>query len=364
MLIFIAIFIIYFLLLVVFLVGWKRAMQWSTEEVSSTGGLISVIIPVRNEEMTIGNLLEDLSHQDYKRFEIIIVNDHSQDETLWVVNQFKRKSLKVINSKGTGKKAAITSGVEVAKGSVIVTTDADCAVPPGWLSHISSAFRQPDIKMIFGGVRMQGDNSFFGSLQEIEFSSLIGSGASTAALGFPTICNGANLAYRKKAFLDVKGYDGNLHIASGDDEFLMRKIEKRFPRSVRFSNSQAAVVSTKVKPDPEEFFNQRTRWASKWRYNSSLFSAALAVFVLILQVIVLVNWFFLLTPRALQSLFLIAVKMILEAAFLLQVCRFLQVNWNWLAFFSLQLIYPVYVIGVASASFFRSFQWKNRIFKP
>jgi biofilm PGA synthesis N-glycosyltransferase PgaC len=364
MLIFIAIFIIYFLLLVAFLVGWKRAVQPDTEEVSSTGGFISVIIPVRNEEMSIGNLLEDLSRQDYKKFEIIVVNDHSEDETLWVVNHFEGKNVKVIDSKGRGKKAAITSGVAVAKGSVIVTTDADCSVPSAWLSHISSQFRHPNVKMIFGGVRMQGDKSFFGSLQEIEFSSLIGSGASTAALGFPTICNGANLAFLKEAFFEVKGYEGNFHIASGDDEFLMRKIEERFPRSIRFLSSPAAAVSTKAEPDLENFLNQRIRWASKWRYNSSVFSSTLAVFVLVLQLTILVNWYFLLTPQVLQSLFLIVVKMILEAAFLLQVSRFLQVKWNWLAFFSLQFIYPVYVIVIAAASFFRSFQWKNRIFKP
>jgi biofilm PGA synthesis N-glycosyltransferase PgaC len=364
MLIFLAIFVIYFLLLVAFLVGWKRAMQSPAGEVSSTGSLVSVIVAVRNEEMTIGNLLEDLLRQDYKKFEIIVVDDHSEDETVWVVNHFDAENLKLIDSKGRGKKAAITSGIALAKGSVIVTTDADCSVPPAWLSHIASQFRQPDVKMIFGGVRMQGDNSFLGSLQEIEFSSLIGSGASTAALGFPAICNGANLAFRKKAFLEVQGYDGNLHIASGDDEFLMRKIQERFPRSIRFLNSAAAVVSTEAKPDLEEFFNQRIRWASKWRYNSSFFSSALAVFVPVLQVAILVNWYFLLTPKVLQSLFLIVVKMILEAAFLLQVCRFLQVRWNWLAFFSLQFLYPVYVIVVAAASFLRSFQWKNRIFKP
>jgi hypothetical protein len=55
---------------------------------------------------------------------------------------------------------------------------------------------------------------------------------------------------------------------------------------------------------------------------------------------------------------------ILEAALLLQVCRFLKMRWNWLAFFGLQVLYPLYVVGVGAASFFVPFQWKNRVFKP
>ncbi|HEX8041287.1 MAG TPA: glycosyltransferase family 2 protein, partial [Chryseosolibacter sp.] len=202
------------------------------------------------------------------------------------------------------------------------------------------------------------------SLQEMEFSSLIGSGASTAALGFPTMCNGANLAFRKKVFSEVKGYDDNLRIPSGDDEFLMRKVNEAYPGSIRFMNKPSSVVRTEVQPGLRAFLNQRIRWASKWRYNSSAFAKALAVLVLVMQICFLGNWILLFSPDVLQALFLVVVKMILEAAFLLQVCRFLETRWNWLAFLVLQVFYPVYVVAVAAASFFVPFQWKNRIFKP
>jgi hypothetical protein len=86
--------------------------------------------------------------------------------------------------------------------------------------------------------------------------------------------------------------------------------------------------------------------------------------MILFQVAFIINWFFLLTPLILQALFLMAVKVILEAAFLLQVCRFLGVRWKWAAFFSLQVLYPFYVIGIGVASFFRPFEWKHRIFRP
>jgi cellulose synthase/poly-beta-1,6-N-acetylglucosamine synthase-like glycosyltransferase len=358
------VFILYFLMIVLFLIGWKRATQDKKDLKPSKDPFISVIIPARNEELTIGNLLTDLSRQEYRNFEIIVVNDDSEDETLWMVSRFDMKNLQVIHSKGTGKKAAITSGIRIAKGSIVVTTDADCSVSPEWLKHIRDGFRDPREMMIFGGVRMVGDNKFFDSLQAMEFSSLIGTGAVTASLGFPTVCNAANLAFRKKVFSEVKGYDDNIAIPSGDDEFLMRKIHNRYPGSVHFMKNPETVVATRNQPSLEAFVNQRLRWASKWRYNSSLLAKGLAVVVLLFQLSFIINWFYIFTSDILQALFLIAVKMILEAAFLLQVCRFLGTKWNWLAFFSLQLVYPLYVIGIGTASFFAPFQWKNRTFRP
>lgn len=358
------VFLIYFLFLVALLVGWKKAMSISPEPTQTKEPLISVVVPVRNEEFTIGNLLADLLRQDYKNFEVIIVNDDSEDETLWTISQSQLKNVHVIHNKGKGKKSAITAGVRAARGSIVVTTDADCSVPTQWLKHIRAQFLKTEVMMAFGGVRIGGKDSFFNLLQKMEFASLIGSGAATAALGVPTMCNGANLAFRKKVFSEVRGYDGNLSIPSGDDEFLMRKIHKRYPDGIAFMNSGETVVTTMAQPDPHSFINQRIRWASKWRYSSSLSSQMLAVAVILFQLAFIANWFFIFTPWILQSLFYMAIKIILEAAFLLQVCRFLGTRWKWLIFLSLQLIYPFYVPGVGIASFFRPFEWKHRIFKP
>ena len=358
------IFTLYFLLLIALLLGWKRATGVLSEVLHGREPMISVIIPVRNEESTIGKLLNSLSFQEYRNFEIIVVNDDSEDETLWMVSQCQLKNIHVIHNPGKGKKAAITAGVRAARGTIIVTTDADCSVSQQWLTQIRAPFRDNKVVMAFGGVRMEGNNSFFDSMQAMEFASLIGTGAATAALEMPILCNGANLAFRKKIFWEVKGYEGNMEIASGDDEFLMRKVHKRYPEGIKFIPSAEVVVTTRTQHDPKEFLNQRIRWASKWRYNTSRLAQAMALVVVFFQIFFIVNWFYIFTPSILQSLFLIVIKMILEAAFLLQVCRFLATPWNWLAFFSLQVVYPLYVIGTSVASFFRPFEWKHRVFRP
>jgi cellulose synthase/poly-beta-1,6-N-acetylglucosamine synthase-like glycosyltransferase len=358
------IFAMYFVCLIVLLIGWSKAMNAKREVPHGREPMISVIIPVRNEEATIGTLLNSLSFQEYRNFEIVIVNDGSEDETLRTVSQCQLKNIHVVQNPGRGKKAAITAGVRAARGSLVVTTDADCVVPQQWLIQMRAAFRDDKVMMAFGGVRMAENNSYFHSMQSMEFASLIGTGAATSALGMPTLCNGANLAFRKKVFSQVKGYEGNLDVASGDDEFLMRKVLNRYPEGVQFVPSADAVVTTAPQPGPGEFVKQRIRWASKWRYNSSPVAQVIAVAVVLFQLVFIINWFYVFSPRILQSLFLMVIKMILEAALLLQVCRFLATRWNWLAFFGLQILYPLYVTGVAITSFFRPFEWKHRVFRP
>lgn len=358
------VFVLYFLFLLALMVGWKRSPDMLPGAARGKDPLISIVIPVRNEEGTIAKLLRSIATQVYSNFEVVVVNDDSEDETLWMVSQCSIPNLRIVHNPGKGKKAAITAGVRAARGTIVVTTDADCTVSQHWLGLVRAAFRDPGVMMAFGGVRIKSTKRLFDALQAMEFASLIGSGASMASLGFPAMCNGANLAFRKKAFVQVKGYEGNMNIPSGDDEFLMRKIDRRFPGAIRFIYQEDAVVTTEPQPHFHAFVNQRIRWASKWKHNSSVPARAVAVIVVVFQLTFMINWIFLFTPSIVQSLFFIVIKMILEAAFLLQVCRFLRVPFKWFAFFCLQVLYPPYVTGVAAASFFRAFEWKNRFFGP
>ena len=140
------VFLIYFLLMIALLTGWRKASNQSSAEIQQKEPLISVVIPVRTEEFTIGNLLQGLAQQEYKNFEIIVVNDDSEDETLWAVSRHQLKNLQIIHNKGKGKKAAITAGVRTARGAIVATTDADCMVPPQWLKHIRAQFLDPELE--------------------------------------------------------------------------------------------------------------------------------------------------------------------------------------------------------------------------
>ncbi|MFM7854827.1 MAG: hypothetical protein ACKO96_23585 [Flammeovirgaceae bacterium] len=161
----------------------------------------------------------------------------------------------------------------------------------------------------------------------------------------------------------MNGYEGTLHIASGDDEHLMHKIARQFPTTVRAMTAAESVVSTKPKSSLKEFEQQRLRWASKWKFNQSLFSKSLAVFIFSFQVtyflVLLLLVFTIENTR--ELVLLVATKWLFEFLFLYAVHLFLNLKWNWISFLMLQFMYPLYVMYIAIISFFSpAHVWKDR----
>ena len=366
---FLFIFGLYFLLMLVLLYGWEKAMVNKLPEVQGRiTGKITVVIPFRNEEGNLENIVNDLVNQSYSSafYEVIFVDDHSTDRSNEMVApkiairaNFRLISLPIgVN----GKKKAITLGVEKSNGDIIVTTDADCRLSTSWIASINDQFQGDGIKMVFGGVKIEENGSFFSKLQAMEFSSLIGSGAATLAVGQPSMCNGANLAFLKTAFNEVHGYDGNFNISSGDDEFLMRKINAEFPESIHFLNNPESVVSTKTQKSLKALLHQRLRWAGKWKYNSSASTKLLALYIFFFQLsfICVVGLTLAHKLDSKTAFFLLGSKVVIEFIFLSKVCAFLKVKWRTLYFLLLQFIYPFYIVFIAIASNFISPLWKER----
>ena len=213
--------------------------------------------------------------------------------------------------------------------------------------------------MLVGAVKLTGDRSFLARIQTVEFASLVGSTAAAIGLRHPMMCNGANLAFRKSIFEEVNGYEGNTHIASGDDEFLMRKIATRYPGGIRFLNYYEAVVSTRALTTLRDFYDQRIRWAGKWKHNSDALARLLAVFIFISQIafagLLIHN-----VGKPGGTLGLVISKLFLEGVFIFWVTRFLDRRFDILAFLTLQIFYPFYVLIIGVSSFFSSYRWKNR----
>jgi cellulose synthase/poly-beta-1,6-N-acetylglucosamine synthase-like glycosyltransferase len=249
-------------------------------------------------------------------------------------------------------------GVTLAKGELIVTTDADCTMQPDWLQTISDGF-QSNINMLIGAVRFRDTNNFFQRLQSMEFASVIGTGIASCMLGYPTMCNGANLAFRKKAFEEVKGYSGNEHIASGDDEFLMRKIIQRFPSSIGVMPLNNVVV-TSSSESLKDLLSQRLRWASKWKSNSSRGAKMLGVFMLLIQA----SWIGVIAAEIFSPSFVLSTilfwKVCVDVLFLWTVCTSLGIPFRIHHFAVLQFLYPVYVLYVGVLSQLKNHQWKGR----
>lgn len=354
----------YCFLVILFTRAWYQAVRQPRPSAGSTENLrLSVVVAARNEAETLPLLLEDLGRQGYPRFDIIIVNDHSTDQTEAIARSHAMADprITVIASPREGKKHALTAGIAAARGEIIVTIDADCRVGPHWLARVADTFADTTVQFAFGPVRMQGAGTFFSHLQYLEFATLTAAAAATWQLHRPAMCNGANLAFRKDTFHAVEGYSGNLHIPSGDDEFLMRKIAARYTNSIAFINHPGAIVSTQPQPTLNNFIHQRLRWAGKWRHNTSRSTQLLAVYILLVQIslAVLPVWIVAgVVPVAMIALLLGRAGV--EAWYIGAVTRFLGVRFSIPAFILLQLVYPFYVVAIGILSFFMAPRWKDR----
>ena len=314
---------------------------------------------MRNGASTIIPLLRSIRDQTLQPREVIIVDDHSDDDLAGKLSECVLSNARLLMNEGYGKKQAITTGVKHSKSSIIVTTDADCVAPVGWLKTMAATFHNKDVAFAFGPVAIAGDHTFFASLEAMEFASLIGSGAATAAWGMPTMCNGANLAYRKTIFEAVGGYEGAFDVASGDDEHLMRKV-MAINGKVLFVGDQQAVVRTHSVGGFLPLVFQRLRWASKWKVNSDWFSKMLAVYILSSQLSFVAAIAGAIVFTSIPLFAVVCAKMLLEGMFLYRVSRFLSVSWNIVGFLILQLTYPFYVILIGGASLFYTPPWKGR----
>jgi len=349
---------------------WRRIpAKYESKDMQSD--FISVIIPVRNEEGNILNLLEDLNCQTYpfSKFEILVMNDGSTDNTVAIVENFNEKSLcsiKLITLPDTPttspKKRAIETAIAQTKGNLIVTTDGDCRAKPGWLEAIANCHTVTSAKLISGPVTFNKETSLTDHLQTVEFSSLIGSGASAIEAGFPSLCNGANLAYEKAAFFEVGGYDGVRHIASGDDEFLMHKISAKFPGQVKFLKDSNAVISTEAHKNWSLFFRQRKRWASKWKHYQSKTPLLLALYVFSCNFSIIAAstlWLSQDLPGS-DFLILLLIKCAPEWLFLGTILHFLKKTVSIFFIPLTQIFYPFYVCFFGLVAQKPEYEWKGR----
>jgi len=356
---------LYVIFLLVLFIGWSRI---SSQEVAfiEPHYKYSIVVAFRNESNNLLNLIESVKGLDFPKssYELILVNDHSTDNYQNTLSRFDTGKLTVKQYSLTdtsGKKKALAMGIAMAEGDVILTTDADCKLPVNWLEIYAYYFEKLQAAFVFGGVSLRGNNVMFSKLQQIEFSSLIGSGAATLALGFPSMCNGANLGYKKEVFEEVDGFEDNKDIPSGDDEFLMHKIYKKYPGKIYFLKNNKSVVVTQVNSTWKEFFNQRKRWASKWKWYKSWRNSMLAIVVLLFHVSVLASYAFLIFHSLdFKLLTLLIIKVVIEGLFLLKICKMLGNKFYILPFLILQIVYPFYVVVFGLSANFGNYQWKGR----
>lgn len=358
----------YLVFLSILYAGLKRLPKKQEKIIQSE--FVSVIIPFRNESQNILASLESISAQDYPadKFEVIYVNDVSNDDSYEkLMRADKPDNFKVLSisdhSQGRAyKKKAVSLGIENAKGEIIVTTDADCLHDKIWLSSLLSQFDN-ETGFVSGPVRFVPENNLFSKVQALEFASLVISGAGLIGIKKPTICNGANLAFRKSLFKSLHGYSDQMHLSSGEDELLMQKISRETDYSVKFVWEKYAVVTTNPNKNLHDFIQQRKRWASKSLfYKDNLLIAKLALIYLffVSLIVQLVLAVFLSKIFIFSFIIFLLLKFIFEYKVISIGSDFLFPRKLLKYFFVTEVFQIIYIIIAGVQGVFGNFNWKGR----
>lgn len=338
--------------------SWKKAevYPFKTGE-KKNGELISIVVAFKNEQKNLEKLQKAIECQTYKNYELILVNDHSTDDFEKEIKQ--NKQTRILNAVGKGKKNALREGIAIAKGEIVLCTDADCLPCPTWVECVASAFDKTNADMVLAPVVMLPDKSAFQRMQTLEFSSLQATTAGTACANSPIMSNGANMAFRKNIWTELSDGICDKEI-SGDDVFMLHQFKKA-KRNIQYLKSQNGIVFTYPCSTLKDFFNQRMRWASKsksYKDAHSIF-AALTVFLVCIALLAnAVGAFFNIAYLVTFGVIFI-LKLIIDRIFLWSYGSFSRETYLTVWIFPLSLIYPFYIVISAIGGLMGCFSWKK-----
>jgi cellulose synthase/poly-beta-1,6-N-acetylglucosamine synthase-like glycosyltransferase len=350
---------LYFLQSVIYMIGASKKFKKINEPDFPT---VTIIVAARNEEENILRCLVSLDRQIYPegKIEFIIVDDKSTDSTGKLIDEFtsgKEKFKKIVTEKQVGhlkgKTNALANAIEIAQGEVIITTDADCEAPADWVYTTLSYFDK-DVGMV-NGFTTQVAKDFFGGMQALDFIYLLTIASGTINLGYPISCIGNNMAYRKKAYLDVGGYE-SLPFSVTEDSLLLLEIDRLKKYKIIYPLDKNALVSSEPCKNFKELYRQKKRWAVGG-INVPFRG------YLIMATAFIVNLFVLLTPLFFSHvwLYLAVFKLATDFFVLYPVHKILGLIKNLKYFFIFELYYTLYVLTLPFILLInRKVVWKAR----
>jgi len=261
--------------------GWRALSYFKPKIKSENSTTLSILIPARNEAQNIGKTLDAILAQNYPShlFEIIVIDDHSTDDTATIVEQYlqQHSNLHLIRlanfdmgNTQSFKKKALEIAIQQATNQLIVTTDADCIMGGNWLSLIADYYRINKPVFIAAPVIFYDEKNTFQRFQSLDFIGMMGVNGAGIFRNFQHLCNGANLAYEREAFYSVGGFEGIDNLASGDDLMLIQKMAKHYPTRIAFLKNVDAATFATPKRTLHDFMSQRVRWATKTTSYSDL----------------------------------------------------------------------------------------------
>lgn len=229
---------------------------------------VSIVVSACNEYDNLKSLIPQLLNQKYKNYEIIIVDDRSDDMSYYYLKKLSDEEEKIkhvridetprhINE----KKYALFLGVKGAKNDIILLTDADCApASENWVEKMTRPFSNKKVNVVLGFSPYKNVKGFLNSFIKYETYLTAMSYFTFSLLGNPYMGVGRNLAYRKSFFMDNEGFKGFQDVLGGDDDLFVNKNAKNGNTAVVL-DGEAKTLSA-AKTNWQRFIIQKTRHLS------------------------------------------------------------------------------------------------------
>lgn len=356
----ITVFWLYLLLIILAIFGLRK----KAENSSRATPFVTVVVPARNEAGNIGACIESLLSQNYPAnlYEIIIINDGSEDETAEIVrayqekdNRIKLRECNLESSLPPGKSRALESGIRAARGDIVFNTDADCVVSAEWLSG-GVTFYKNRIAMV-NGVTLPEANGWFSGIQQLDFAFLHGVAAGFSGVGLPLAGMGNNMSYRRESYQKTGGFE-KLGFSVTEDFQLTRAFLSNGEKVIHIATESTLVLTKPVKTF-REFYNQKKRWAAGGLKSPPIFYFLfLAAWLSVLGVTlapVFANGYW---------VFLLLVKVLADFALVSVLFRNVKKRGGLRYFLPFELYLSVYVLAFPLIiPFSRTITWKGRIFR-
>lgn len=364
--VFVVVVVIQLIYWILFLVAFGKKRPVS----EPAGEGVSIVVCAHDEEENLRQLIPLLLQQNYPSFEVIVVNDRSNDETYdYLLEATKvHPKLKMVNVKDTpahvnGKKYALTLGIRAAANDWVLLTDADCRPrSEEWIHSMSRNF-DPKAQFVLGFSPYNTSPGFLNHF--IRFESLI-----TALQYFtfaifknPYMGVGRNLAYRKSLFLEKKGFNNLLHVTGGDDDLFVNAHANGSNTRVEFGAT--SLVTSIPENTVRDFFNQKIRHLSvgkRYRFGHKVLLAAfnlswLLTWITGVWLIVLGFNDYRLAIAGVSAIFL---RWILQIFSVRAIVKTSKLPFAFAIIPVLDFVYPIYYISTGLVALFtKKVRWKS-----
>lgn len=343
----------------------KREMAVRNDKHEETR--LVVIIPFRNEitrlETCISSLLKQ--KESLGGVKVYLADDHSEDGSTKLAHKYADKSEMILYYKvkgENGKKDAIEEVFNMTSAQLYAVVDADVELHEDWLENLLNHYQNEKFDYLAMPVVFKSEKGLFNALQRLEFVSLIATSVATIHGGKVLMSNGANHAFSSEAFEKVKGFEGNRHVRSGDDLFLLFKIFQNKKMKISYLWSKKSIGETHACPDWNSFMQQRIRWAGKTAYYKNTFAKLTSYLVLLINLLIIVSSLLVLSGKmdVVLLVTLLFLKLISDAFFLIRPLKFFGMEKLLALTPLLLLLYPIYVLVVGVGVLFLKPKWKGR----